>query len=247
MANLGCIGRRHRPADVPSRAVKNEPMANRDTWHSAPGCYLIAAVAGDPHSRISNQSDSGSGRTAPGRPGGTIYAQNCEDVLHRIRQRTLLTPAGSRPKGDSMRPFPCWIGPATGSAFPGAQARDQQSAHEARSGRLFRALDTDHDGQLSPEEMIAAPAVLLALDQNGDGKLSAVECRANLGDVSRLSPSQLCAACMQFMRSSPSLSALDADDNGEISAREIRDAEQELRHSRPRPRWSAADNRNRSA
>jgi EF hand len=93
---------------------------------------------------------------------------------------------------------------------------------------LFRALDTDHDGQLSREEMIAAPAVLLAFDQNGDGKLSAVECGANLGDVSRLSPSQLRAACMRFMRSSPLLSAFDADHDGEISAREIRNAEQEL-------------------
>jgi tetratricopeptide (TPR) repeat protein len=93
---------------------------------------------------------------------------------------------------------------------------------------VFRALDTDHDGQLSTEEMIAAPAVLLTLDRNGDGKLSAIECGADLGDVSRMSASQLRAASVRFMSSNPLLAALDADHNGEISEREIRNAEQAL-------------------
>jgi hypothetical protein len=37
---------------------------------------------------------------------------------------------------------------------------------------LMTALDTDHDGQLSPEEIKAAPGMLKTLDQNGDGKLT---------------------------------------------------------------------------
>ena len=60
--------------------------------------------------------------------------------------------------------------------------------------------------------MIAAPAVLLSLDRNGDGKLTADEC----GTTSDL------------MRSDPLLRALDANHNGEISASEIHDAEREL-------------------
>jgi Ca2+-binding EF-hand superfamily protein len=60
--------------------------------------------------------------------------------------------------------------------------------------------------------MIAAPAVLSALDKNGDGKLTAEE----FGTTKEL------------MRWDPLLCALDANHNGEISASEIRDAEREL-------------------
>ncbi|MEM7032778.1 MAG: EF-hand domain-containing protein [Chloroflexota bacterium] len=40
---------------------------------------------------------------------------------------------------------------------------------------LFNALDTDGDGQLSPAEIDAAPAVLRSLDKDGDGELNETE------------------------------------------------------------------------
>ena len=44
-----------------------------------------------------------------------------------------------------------------------------------RGVAIFGALDTDHDNALSPAEIDAAPAVLKALDKNGDGKISGDE------------------------------------------------------------------------
>src|SRR5439155_9536701 len=40
---------------------------------------------------------------------------------------------------------------------------------------ILRALDTDHDGTLSAQEIAAAPKVILTLDKNGDGTLTADE------------------------------------------------------------------------
>lgn len=42
---------------------------------------------------------------------------------------------------------------------------------------IFAALDLDHDGTLSKEEIDAAPESLKALDKNGDGKLTMDELR----------------------------------------------------------------------
>jgi Ca2+-binding EF-hand superfamily protein len=42
---------------------------------------------------------------------------------------------------------------------------------------IFKALDKDENGELSAEEIAAAPVALLTLDKNGDGKLSTEEVR----------------------------------------------------------------------
>ncbi len=42
---------------------------------------------------------------------------------------------------------------------------------------ILAALDTDHDGELSPDELRNAPAALRSLDRNGDGELSREETR----------------------------------------------------------------------
>jgi len=77
---------------------------------------------------------------------------------------------------------------------------------------LFQALDTDRDMRLSAWEIVAAPAVLAALDKNGDGKLTPEEC----------------GATREPMRSDPLFRALDSNHDGEISADEIRAASRSL-------------------
>ena len=46
-----------------------------------------------------------------------------------------------------------------------------------RNDPLMEALDADHDGSLSAEEIKNAPAALMNLDKNGDGKLTEDEVR----------------------------------------------------------------------
>ncbi len=82
-----------------------------------------------------------------------------------------------------------------------AQAATAQSAGGSREGRgegrgegrrgnppsfmrldpILAALDTNDDGELSSEEIAAAPTILKKLDTNGDGQLSAEEVRLNFG------------------------------------------------------------------
>jgi Ca2+-binding EF-hand superfamily protein len=79
-----------------------------------------------------------------------------------------------------------------------AMARNQQPARGGERGReggrgrggpegmmrmdpIFAALDTNHDGTISTDEIDAAPAALKTLDRNGDGKLTEDEVRPNFG------------------------------------------------------------------
>ena len=71
---------------------------------------------------------------------------------------------------------------------------------------VLAALDTDHDGVISAQEIANAPEVLRKLDLNHDGKLSAQECGASRMSIH------------------PVLAALDADHDGEIGAAEIASA-----------------------
>src|SRR5947208_12526790 len=50
---------------------------------------------------------------------------------------------------------------------------------------IFGALDTDHDNSLSPTEIDAAPAILKALDKNGDGRIAGDEFPAGRGGRGR--------------------------------------------------------------
>ena len=58
---------------------------------------------------------------------------------------------------------------ALGAALPGP-AQGQQ-----RPRLVLQALDLNHDGILSADEIQAAPKSLLVLDTNGDGQLSFVD------------------------------------------------------------------------
>ena len=48
-----------------------------------------------------------------------------------------------------------------------------------RNDPVMTALDADHDGALSADEIKNAPAALKKLDKNGDGKLTEDEVRPN--------------------------------------------------------------------
>jgi len=85
---------------------------------------------------------------------------------------------------------------------------------------VFRALDRDHNLELSPAELAAAPYALAGLDRNGDGELSAEECGAP--------PAADAKRSAELMRSDPILNALDANHDGKLSAAEIRDATRAL-------------------
>lgn len=66
---------------------------------------------------------------------------------------------------------------------------------------LLAALDTNHDGVISAEEISAAATALKILDVNHDGKLSAVECGMKGGlETLGPGPDELVAALMAFDR-----------------------------------------------
>jgi Ca2+-binding EF-hand superfamily protein len=58
-----------------------------------------------------------------------------------------------------------------------AQERGGREGGFARPNLLWTALDTDHDGTISAEEIANSPAALRALDKNHDGNLTLEETR----------------------------------------------------------------------
>ncbi len=92
---------------------------------------------------------------------------------------------------------------------------------------VLGALDADQDNVISAEEIENAPAALWKLDTNHDGRLSAEEC--GLKPDENLDPQMLGRVRLAFMRIHPVLAALDANQDGEISASEIRNAAAALR------------------
>ena len=114
------------------------------------------------------------------------------------------------------------------------------------------ALDKDKDGDLSTEEMANATAALTELDENGDGNLTGAEFLPDFGGRGRRGPGGPQGAEGRggqdrpprearvrdgarerprgprgpggFIRMIPVMSALDADQNGEISTEELKNA-----------------------
>ena len=87
---------------------------------------------------------------------------------------------------------------------------------------VLSTLDKDHNKEISAEELAAAPAVLLELDKNKDGKLSEDEVSPQPGDGQGNRPrSRRGPGIMRMMKA---LSALDADESGTIEEAEIKNA-----------------------
>jgi len=77
---------------------------------------------------------------------------------------------------------------AQAAAAPAARGRGEGRGEARGDGPSFMrldpilaALDTNGDGEISAEELAAAPTALKKLDANGDGQLSADEVRMNIG------------------------------------------------------------------
>ncbi len=67
---------------------------------------------------------------------------------------------------------------ATGQPSGGVRPEEREDDdRELRRLPAFRALDTDDDGDISGDEIDAAPASLASLDDDGDGRLSGDELR----------------------------------------------------------------------
>lgn len=62
------------------------------------------------------------------------------------------------------------------------------------------ALDTNHDGVLSADEIAAAPQSLLRLDRNGDGSLTPDELQPPSNDATGATPDELTKQLMSFDR-----------------------------------------------
>jgi hypothetical protein len=92
---------------------------------------------------------------------------------------------------------------------------------------VLGALDLDQDNIISAAELENAPAALWRLDTNHDGVLSAEEC--GLKPDANIDPQVLGRMRLAFMRIHPVLAVLDANQDGKISADEIRNAARALR------------------
>lgn len=97
-----------------------------------------------------------------------------------------------------------------------------------RGSPVIRTLDSNHDHEISAQEIAGAPGVLPTLDLNGDGVVSADELRGGrpAGDAALPPPP---AGAMRPAMTDPVMLALDANADGALSAAEIANAAASLR------------------
>jgi Ca2+-binding EF-hand superfamily protein len=89
---------------------------------------------------------------------------------------------------------------------------------------LFLALDTNKDGVISAAEIANAAISLTALDDNGDGDLSYQELRPMPPVDATTPPAGVHARGLRPRGTTPAMLALDANNDGELSAAEIANA-----------------------
>ena len=85
---------------------------------------------------------------------------------------------GQPPEGATDQPSEEATGQPPEDGQPEEREADDRRLRELPA---FRALDTDDDGEISADEIDAAPASLASLDDDGDGRLSGDELRPGRG------------------------------------------------------------------
>ena len=142
-------------------------------------------------------------------------------------------PAASTPPASQARPAPRLPdqGTPAGSGSDDGQPRDwadpaqrdqMRELREQRRKEREAALDTNHDGVLSPEEKAQRVAPLFKrLDGNGDGKLT---------------PDEIAGSDRRMAFSDPA--AIDTDKNGEISLVEL-EAAVTAKREEMREKWKS--------
>ena len=93
---------------------------------------------------------------------------------------------------------------------------------------VLRALDSNRDFALSPQEIGNAATAVRSLDTLHSGRVMAEECGLPV-DPNSVSPAVLAQLRRQFMSSHPALAALDRNHDGELSTWEIDRAAASLR------------------
>lgn len=85
---------------------------------------------------------------------------------------------------------------------------------------LWAALDTDKDGEISAEEIEKAAESIAKVDANNDGKITHDEVKPPRPPEEQLAP--------KIKRPPPVIAVLDEDQDGKLSAKEIRNADKAL-------------------
>lgn len=93
-----------------------------------------------------------------------------------------------------------------------------------RGNPIVRAIDTDHNHEISASELANAPIVIRALDTNGDGTVSADELRPARPANAPERPAPPADAPARPRPVDPVMLALDANEDGALSATEINNA-----------------------
>jgi Ca2+-binding EF-hand superfamily protein len=107
----------------------------------------------------------------------------------------------------------------------GRGPRGPQAPRGHRPPPVLAVLDTNRDGVISAEEITNAPASLRTLDKNGDGIVTFEELHPYRPADAPLPPDDV----KLLHRGNPVMMALDADADGALSAQEIANAGSSLK------------------
>ena len=112
-----------------------------------------------------------------------IFEQVGSDSLTKEQFVRAMAQAGGQPGAPGRRPegAPRPDGAPRPAGAPERRPEGTPAGGPSPGGGLFATLDTDHDGQLSTSEIVAAGSTLLKLDRNGDGKLTPDEAFSGSG------------------------------------------------------------------